>query len=634
MSLASVQCPSPFAWVLRTSILAVSVVFCLMLSTSGVGGQESDDHGDTIRTASDLPLGSSIDGRIDPANDQDVFRLDLSEASGTTDVWIYTTGDLDTVGGLFDSNANRLLVNDDSFIVGRFENFHLRANLRPGIYYVLVLSFRNLYVGDYTLHAEAVADPGGTIDTATRLSMDSPTPGSIGTASNSDYFRLEFTKFTDLVIYARSVSRAPVDVVALDSGGTETSINVRPLDVLYLSTPSGLFRHGFLIRDDFGPGTYYVKIFTESGTGSYPVQYTIHAYEDVRYNDFIDECEADTRLLNDPLISDTLYACQWHLNNHNETDINVEPVWEEGIKGEGINVAVVDDGMYYSHEDLKDNVDISRNHDYTGRNDIYTPFEHHGTHVAGLIAARDNDIGVRGVAPRATVYGYNFLVAERTVSNITDAMTRNIGGTAVSNNSWGPREGPGLSRANAFWKLAVENGVKVGHGGKGTLYTFAGGNGHLLGDNSNLDEYVNHYGVTSVCAVNDHDTRSGFSEMGANLWVCAPSNDRTDIHQGILTTENSDRYYEEFGGTSASVPIVSGVAALVRSANPDLTWRDVKLILAASARKNDDRNSGWQDGAPKYGSTSDSDRYHFNHEYGFGVVDAKPESTEGHRWTA
>ena len=61
----------------------------------------------------------------------------------------------------------------------------------------------------------------------------------------------------------------------------------------------------------------------------------------------------------------------------------------------------------------------------------------------------------------------------------------------------------------------------------------------------------------------------------------------------------------------------------MRQANPDLTWRDLKLILAASARKNDPTNSGWNDGAPKYGSSSATERYHFNHEYGFGVVDAE-----------
>ena len=57
------------------------------------------------------------------------------------------------------------------------------------------------------------------------------------------------------------------------------------------------------------------------------------------------------------------------------------------------------------------------------------------------------------------------------------------------------------------------------------------------------------------------------------------------------------------------------MAALVRAANPSLTWRDVKLILAASARQNDGSNPGWQTGEVQYGSRTA--RYTFNHEYGF-----------------
>ena len=172
--------------------------------------------------------------------------------------------------------------------------------------------------------------------------------------------------------------------------------------------------YGFYIRDDFGPGTYYFKVTTPAGVASHPVPYTIHAFEDTAYTEFIEDCEAGTRALNNPQISDPLYSCQWHLDNPEGPDINVEAAWAQGVTGEGINVAVVDDGMYHTHEDLRDNVDSSRNHDYTGNGNIYRPLEHHGTHVAGLIAARDNGIGVRGVAPRATVYGYNYLAGETT----------------------------------------------------------------------------------------------------------------------------------------------------------------------------------------------------------------------------
>ena len=137
--------------------------------------------------------------------------------------------------------------------------------------------------------------------------------------------------------------------------------------------------------------------------------------------------------------------------------------------------------------------------------------------------------------------------------------------------------------------------------------------------------------MTAVCAVNHADVRSSYSEPGSNLWVCAPSNDPVRGTPGIATTGNGNRYTAGFGGTSAATPIVSGVAALIRDADEDLTWRDLKLILAASARKNDADNTGWETGALKYGSTTE--RYEFNLEYGFGVVDAKAAVDLAGSWT-
>ena len=624
------------------------VVLCLALNGGGAWVQAADDHGDTFASATNLRLGSSVAGRIDPSDDRDVFKLDLSSRSGTTDVWLYSTGDLDTVAWLYDSSAKLLAFNDDGFIGSQRAGFHLRWVLPRGVYYVAVRGYldpttEQRQIGDYIVHAQAVGDPGSTAGTASNLGVESLAPGRIDSERDSDYFRMDFSESTNMVVRAINLFLiypidaedfnirpiAPLAVEVLDAQGAEVSVNVYET---FARINGERQPAGFAIRDDFGPGAYYFRVTTPAGVSSHPVPYTIHTYDDTEYTEFIEDCEAGTRSLDNPGISDPLFSCQWHLNSQGAGHVNVEAAWAQGVTGEGVNVAVVDDGMYHTHEDLRDNVDSSRNHDYTGNGNIYRPLQHHGTHVAGLIAARDNDIGVRGVAPRATVYGYNLLAGETTVFHTVDAMARHRATTAVSNNSWGPIAGPGLDQVSSFWEQAVKAGIATGYGGKGVLYVFSGGNGHEEGDDSNLSEMKSFYGVTAVCAVNDHDIRSGYSEMGANLWICAPSNDPTDIHQGILTTENSDRYFEEFGGTSASTPVVSGVAALMREANPDLTWRDLKLILAGSARKNDPGDAGWKEGARKYGAASESERYHFNREYGFGVVDAGAAVELANRW--
>ena len=558
---------------------------------------KADDHGQSFDTATTLLLGDSAAGRIDPGFDLDLFKLDLSGTSGTTDVWIYTTGELDTLGELYDSNGSLLTSDDDSYIVGREYGFNLRRNLSSGVYYLSVRSWAGA-IGPYTLHAEAVTDPGNTTGTATTLNLNPPTPGMIDTAGDSDYFRLVLAESKNLVVYALSSGfydytrelwfREPLHGTVLDATGADISVNVNKVI-------GGI---GFEIKDDFEPGTYYIKVTVPSSDATYPVPYTIHAYEDTDYTEFIDDCAAATAALNNPQVNDSLYGCQWHLRNQEPggEDINVEAVWAEGINGAGVNVAVVDDGMYYAHEDLAPNVDTVLNHNYDtsirDSRDIYGRYEHHGTAVAGIIAAQDNGIGVRGVAPRATVYGYNFLAGDWQQfedRNRADAMSRNRVVTAISNNSWGPTDGPGLGSANRFWELAIDSGIREGYEGKGVFYVFAGGNGgrgHLEnpdgtlvgghldnvrgGDNSNLDEFANYYAVTAVCAVNDGDVRSVYSEKGANLWVCAPSSGDDGEHRGIVTTENSDRYRSNFSGTSAAAPIVSGVAALLRQANPDL----------------------------------------------------------------
>ena len=97
--------------------MAASLFFCFIPGTGSIAAQTTDDHGNDFNNATNLPLGSSITGRISPGDDLDVFRLDLSGASGNTHVWLYTTGNLDTWGGLYDSTGDLLVSDNDNYHV-------------------------------------------------------------------------------------------------------------------------------------------------------------------------------------------------------------------------------------------------------------------------------------------------------------------------------------------------------------------------------------------------------------------------------------------------------------------------------------------------------------------------------------
>ena len=588
-----------------------------------------DDHGDTPGTASGLPLGSGgRDGVIGPAGDSDLFGFRVPSA---TEIWLYTAGDVDTQGRLYryDGSLELLDFNDDG---GRGVNFFIQRTLDPGIYFIEVMGWED-ETGYYGIYNRIPDAPGSSASAAQRVGLGQIGSGKIDEPGDADYFRLDLVERTNLFLYTSGVQGLPTEGQVLDHNGQELDVSIFP------------WSRGFFVEDDLGPGTYYVKVTDPAASlSAFPrsgLAYLLVSFDDLDYTKFVDKCTAQTMGLNDPIIADSLYACQWHLDNDQAVgeDLNVEAVWAgdansnlDGVKGAGVNVAVVDDGIDIHHPDLSGNVKSEFNHDYTGNDSVYTPLEHHGTAVAGIIAAQENNLGVRGVAPQADIYGYNLLV-DSTDFNSADAMARRRVETAVSNNSWGPLDGAGLGSTTRFWEEAVKTGIEEGYDGKGTMYVFAGGNGHQRADDSNLDEYVNYYGVTAVCAVNDRGTRSNYSEKGANLWVCGPSSDSRYGYRGIVTTENSNRYQDRFGGTSAAAPAVSGVAALLRSANPDLTWRDLKLILAASARKNDPANPGWEESARKYLADSGTDTYQFNHEYGFGMVDAEAAVALARDWT-
>ena len=564
--------------------------------------------------AATLSIDGFASGTIDPEDDEDYFKLVISEE---TEIAIRASGFPDTVGELQNSGGTVIAYNDDGFLPGGRWNFLIRGRLPAGTYYVKVTSFFGISDGPYTVYATAITEPGSTTTDALALTLGGVAGGIIEPAGDEDYFSLTLDETTHVIV--GGVSQAiDINGELLDSNDFQALVD------------SIHFDDRFIFQGTLDAGTYTLKV---TGNGTETGRYTVRAIVEGAYTYFENRCSNFSR---SPGIVDPFYGCQWHLNNDDQfrnsagQDIRVEEVWPT-YTGDGINVAVVDDGMHYGHEDLAGNVLTSFNHNYDpDRTDIYGYFDDHGTAVAGLIAAEDNSLGVRGVAPDATIYGYNYLV-EQSDANEADAMSRNSTTTAVSNNSWGPGDYGRPQQATQLWELAVRDGVTNGYGGKGVVYVWSAGNGAEYDDHSNLDEIANYYAVTAVCAVGHDDKRSSYSEPGYNLWVCGPSSSGRSRQPGITTTDNGNRYRGSFGGTSAAAPIVSGVVALVREANNALTWRDVKLILAASARKNDPDNTGWEQGALKYGSTTD--RYNHNDEYGFGMVDAKAAVDLATGWT-
>ena len=341
-----------------------------------------------------------------------------------------------------------------------------------------------------------------------------------------------------------------------------------------------------------------------------------------------DECAAIETGFDDPL-----YGCQTNLINqaHPGEHINVAPVWEQGILGEDIIVALVDFGVDQSHEDLVGSIDLAHSTTYapdSGR--LYSPEEDHGTSMAGIIGAQHNSLGIRGIAPKSLIYSYY----HPSDSAFNTTFRHKVGASlaphtpdiAVSSNSW-TFTIPGILRPmRQYTEGPILDGITRGFHGKGTVYVM--GVDPFI--NSNYYDTKTLYAVVPVCGVGrdgklaerPDGRKTNWMGYGANLWICAP-------YQVITTDLNNG--YHQYGGTSSATASVSGVVALVRSVNPDLTWRDVKLILAASARQNDPEHQDWGTGAPHYGGGPG--RYHFNDNYGFGVVDAAAAVSLAKSWT-
>ena len=337
---------------------------------------------------------SSTLALADEYDDIDFFRLVLLEDS---DILIRTSGAIPTtVLELVDNNGVRIVRNDYGFLPPIDSHAVVRSNLAAGTYFIKVNRPRHGDPGPYTLHVNTITEPGDTIADATPLYLHRAEGGRIDPETDADYFRIVVDE--EMSILVRGVSQTvDIDGSLLNSSGNQIQANFYE---------ESFFReHGFTGRATLGAGTYFIKVTRSGGADTGP--YSILMINDSQLEYLLGKCSGLNATFTDPL-----FGCQWNLKNTAQLggtsgeDINVANVWSGGNTGAGIYVVVVDEQLDLKHEDL--NTDETRSHRYTDVPPL-SSFSH-GTKVAGIIAAQDNDVGGRGVAPDATVIGHSSLI--------------------------------------------------------------------------------------------------------------------------------------------------------------------------------------------------------------------------------
>ncbi len=572
-----------------------------------------------------------------------LFKFVLEEE---TDVWVYgtTSDDIRLDAELRTASLELIEHNTDASLWYSPVDFSIRRVLDAGTYYVWVNKKYHTPSGGFHVHLRSVTDPGSSAETATPLLLEKPSAGRISSSTDQDYFRFELSSRNYLAFMVETSPQGEaIDLGFSGTAVTRTPVSV-PLEWVAEEMPGmAAFRMGW-----FEPGAIEIRVSAPAGSGGAGYAILMREFSGAFDGnpEFYEECEQLTQDLldEDPTLElDPLFGCQWHLKNTGQFgpgagfDINVEPAWAV-TKGSGINIALLSEGLDSEHDDLRANIDTTRSYNENEGADWWWVLLQFGTLFAGVIAADDDDVGIRGVAPDATIVfhgGMHENIEDNLEADVNEAMTRNKEVIAVSANVWGTwRSGPtgsldDLRPVSSEWEAAVEEGVTEGFGGKGVFYVFPGDDGDEYGINANLSEWSNFYAVTAACGIGYHDKPMPDANRGANLWTCAPvfggaGQPRTP------TTNYGHRHFPMSAGAGTSTAIVSGVAALIRAANPDLTWRDVKLILADSARWNDQSNTSWLNGAAKYRADGN---YRFSHQYGFGAVDAGAAVAMARDWT-
>jgi subtilisin family serine protease len=252
-------------------------------------------------------------------------------------------------------------------------------------------------------------------------------------------------------------------------------------------------------------------------------------------------------------------------------DIKAATAWDEAKCDPGTVIAVLDTGVDMTHPDLAGKF-VSSGWDFANDDGDATDDHWHGTHVAGIAAAAtDNAAGIAGVAWNARILPVK----------VVDETGNGWYSWIIDGIVWAADHGAdviNLSLGDVYDDAFLEDACRYAHG-KGVVVVASAGNDGIEGVYfpAAYDDYV-----LAVAASDFNDALAGFSSYGPEIDVAAP---------GVWILSLAPQDYVGAGalpylfasGTSMAAPHVAGLAALIKSAKPDLAPDDIMKIIRYTA---------------------------------------------------
>ncbi|KAM9307095.1 proprotein convertase subtilisin/kexin type 5 [Pholidichthys leucotaenia] len=327
----------------------------------------------------------------------------------------------------------------------------------------------------------------------------------------------------------------------------------------------------------------------------------------------------------------TAWKNLWYLGCSDESegcrsDMNIAGAWRRGYTGKGVVVSVLDDGIEREHPDLKPNYDPLASYDVSGQDEDpspHSPANIHGTRCAGTVAAAANSSQCAvGVSFHAWIGGLRMLDGD--VTDMVEAHSLSFRPQYIDIYlaAWGPEDdGATLEGPGPLTRLALQNGVKSGRDGKGSVFVWASGNGGRRGDHCSCDGYSSSIYTISISSSSAKPGRGpDYLERCPSTLAAAFSGGE---EEEMLTLGLLQSCSRAPSGTSVSSSMAAGIIALTLEANPSLTWRDVQHIIVRTSRAHRLIAPDWRvNGAG----------FKVSHLYGFGLLDAESMVKEAERW--